>query len=441
MAITYDGTNILNNIQITRLVQHESVANYDIDSFNASRLDGTIYIDEFLREKQILIEGVINGTTQANLEANIDTFNELMNRKNKNLDISYAGGTRRYVCVPQSTTYNRDHFNLNFVPFKVIMLVPAGVGTDTSVTTLTAKTLTAVTTTDALTFLGSAGAKPIFKLLVNTVGNGDVVKIENTDNGDYIEVELKGFSATNYAEVDCENLTVLKNGTTPLIWNGKFPRINSGVNNIKYTVIGSGSTLDQKQESGGRISSIYVSGGYTPQTFQSFIPSISGSIGKLSFNWGISAPSAGTEPTGKITYIVYDDDNGKPGNVVGSSLQYNLSDFSVSGGWKDIDLQQKTFVTKNKKYWITAEIYNLVGSDATHYVYFNYSNDASSYLYGKAIARKVSTDSFSDGVADSPESGYIKLGQFDLGFKVYMGYGASPTFNITAQAKYTKKYL
>ena len=220
-----------------------------------------------------------------------------------------------------------------------------------------------------------------------------------------------------------------------------FPKMKSGANNIKYTVSGSTITLDQKQESSGSTSTIFVSGGYTPQNFQSFVPTMSGSIGKIALYWGISAPAPGTEPTGKITYIVYDDDNGKHGNVVGSSFQYNLSDFSASGGWKDIDLQQKAFVSKGKRYWITAEIFNLVGSDATHYVYFGYSPSPTSYLNGKCIARKIWSDDFTDGVADSTQGGLVRAGQYDLGFRIYMGYGGSPTFNISAQSKYTKKYL
>ena len=312
MAITYDSTDILNNIQKTRIVQHESVADFEINSLKPSRSDGTIFVNEVINTKQIIIEGIIEGTTQANLETNIDTFNELMNRKNKNLDISYAGGTRRYVCIPERITYNRDYFNLKFVPFRVVMQVPAGVGVDTSTTTLTAKTLTAVETTDTLTFGGTAEPKPVIKVVINTRGNGDVVRIENTDNDDYIDVDLDG--VVSYIEVDCENLTVKRDGTTAINYRGKFPKFEPGANGVKYTVFGSGYTEDQSNTDQDSNGDIFDNGGNIPSFGQSFVPSQSGRIGKIA----MFVMRTGS-PTGTVYLRLYDDDNNAVGDTYSSS--------------------------------------------------------------------------------------------------------------------------
>jgi hypothetical protein len=444
MAITYDGTNILNNIQITRFVQHESVADYDIDSFNASKLDGTIYIDEFLREKQIVIEGVINGTTQSNLEANIDTFNELMNRKNKNLDISYAGGTRRYVCIPQSTTYNRDHYHLNFVPFKVVMTVPLGVGVKTSATVLTAKTLTSVITTETLIFAGSATPKPVIKLTVNTRGNADVIRIENTNNDDYIDVDLDGFSSTDYVEVNCEDLTVLKNGTTEINYRGRFPRFKIGNNAVKYTVFGSSYDTDQEQvlSTGGNRSVIFNNAGTGnfPSQAQSFIPSKSGRIGKVEVNLSKSG-----SPTGQVDLVFFEDNNNYPSTKrvdSHNSIQIDATDLSSSGTWEELlCATTRPFLVAGQKYWLVLNPNVLSGTDASNFIGWHYANVPTAYLNGKSMAKADGSSTYYDGVPNATLSDAIDNGQFDSMFRIYVGDGDAPDFNLSIQFKYTKKYL
>ena len=437
MTITYDGTDILNNIQKTRLVQHESVADFNINSLKPSRADGTLFINEVIDTKQIIIEGIIQGTTQANLEANIDTFNELMSRKNKNLDISYAGGTRRYVCIPGKVNYVRDYYNLLFVPFSIIMQVPLGVGKDTSTTTLTAKTLTAVTTTDTLTFSGSAEPKPVIKVTINTRGNGDVVRIENTDNDDYIDVDLDDFVATDYLEVDCENLTVLKNGTTELNYRGMFPRFEIGANNIKYTVFGSGYTIDQQNQAQNACGDIFNNGGNIPSFGQSFIPSQSGIIGKISMFVGKTG-----SPGGTVYLRLYDDNNNKVGTSFVSSEDLTVSTFTTALFAFEF-LTMSMFVEAGKRYWITLNAVSLTGSDSLNKIYFLYQNDATHYLNGKAIGAQTiaSITSGVDGVAEADEVDNVLEGQFDYYFIVYLGDGDAPDFNLSAQATYTKKYL
>ena len=443
MTITYDGTNILDNIQKTRLIQHESVADFNINILKPSRADGTIFIDEFIDTKEIVIEGIIQGTSQDNLEQNIDTFNELMNRRNKNLDISYAGGTRRYVCIPQEIKYNRDYFHLLFVPFRVVMLVPEGIGKDTSVTTLTAKTLTAVTTTETITFAGSADPKPIIRILINARGNGDVVRIENTDNSEYIDVLLDGMSSSDYIDINLEDFTVLKNGLTNVIYSGKFPKIKAGNNNLKYTVYGSGYTLDQIQATVSSSRAVfYDNTTYSAQPFQaqSFIPSISGRIKKIV----LPLDKTGS-PGGYVNLSIREDDNNKPGldtvdshglirvptSAISSSLTY--AEFFVNG--------IMPYLIAGKKYWLELNPAQLTGTDMSNFIGWYYSGNPSSYLKGKAMAKKNLTATYYDGTANAQLSDGVDNGQFDMSFYIYTGDGDAPDFNLSLQFKYTKKYL
>lgn len=444
MTITYDGTNILDNIQKTRLIQHESVADFNINILKPSRADGTIFIDEFIDTKEIVIEGIIQGTSQDNLEQNIDTFNELMNRRNKNLDISYAGGTRRYVCIPKEIKYNRDYFHLLFVPFRVVMQVPAGIGKDTSVTTITAKTLTAVTTTETLVFSGTVTPKPVIKVVVNTIGNADVIKVKNTDNGEYMEVDLDGFSATNYLEIDCDNLTVLKNGTTILNYRGKFPSFKIGTNNLEYTVFGSSYDLDQEQilNTGGYRSVIFSNSTYGTNPFQaqSFIPTKSGHIKKIEVHL-----SKNGSPGGQVDFIFFEDNNNYPSTErVDShgSFQIDTTELGSSGAWEEVLCSgTMPYLIAGKKYWLVLNPNVLSGTDSSNFIGWQYANVPTAYLNGKSMAKADGSSTYYDGVPNATLSDAIDNGQFDSMFRIYVGDGDAPDFNLSIQFKYTKKYL
>ena len=442
MSITYDSTNILNNIQKTRLIQHESVADFNINTFKPSRSDGTIFIDEFLDSKQIFIEGIIQGTTQANLEANIDTFNELMNRRNKNLDISYAGGIRRYVCIPQEIKYNRDYFHLLFVPFKVIMQVPAGIGKNTSITTLDAKTIEIVTSTEIVNFEGSATPKPVIRVYITTLGNADSVRIKNTDNEEYIDVDLDGFVATNYLEIDCENFTVLKNGTTQLNYRGKFPNFIIGNNNLEYTIFGSAYTLDQEQllNTGGLRSVVYDDGIDTfPFQAQSFIPTKSGHVKKIE-----AYLSKTLAPAGFVDFIFYEDDNNSPSSEKvdnHGNIRMLAADLGA-GDWEEmIGVGTIAYLIAGKRYWLALNPGTLTGTDVSNFISWYYANVPTAYLNGKSMAKNNSVSTYVDGVADAQQADGVEQGQFDAMFKIYFGDGDAPDFTVSVQFKYTKKYL
>lgn len=444
MTITYDGTNILDNIQKTRLIQHESVADFNINILKPSRADGTIFIDEFIDTKEIVIEGIIQGTSQDNLEQNIDTFNELMNRRNKNLDISYAGGTRRYVCIPKEIKYNRDYFHLLFVPFRVVMQVPAGVGTDISTTTLTATTLTTVETEVIVELEGSYAPKPIIRLVVNTRGNADVVRVENTDNNEYIDVDLKDFVGGDYVDIDFDKLTVLKNGLTQVNYRGKFMNWNPGDNNIKYTVFGSGGFDNPNQEQiiGTYRSVVYdnISNSAFPDQAQSFIPSQSGRVGRIA----VMLSKEGT-PGGSFDFVFHEDDNNKPagGRIDShSSIQKPLSEVYGSSSFYNLDCAPvRPYLEAGKKYWLVHNRGTLTGTDASNFASWHYVDNPTNYLKGKLMARKNTASAYEDGAAVASYSTGVDSGQYDAAFKIYLGDGQAPNFNISAQVKYVKKYL
>jgi hypothetical protein len=71
MTVTYDGTELVNATYITRFVKHESVAPRTVIAGQLAREDGEVFIAEKRGRKTIQLQGVLKGSTQADLESKI----------------------------------------------------------------------------------------------------------------------------------------------------------------------------------------------------------------------------------------------------------------------------------------------------------------------------------------------------------------------------------
>lgn len=442
MSITYDGTSIATANIVTRRAMHESSADRLLDTMRLTRRDGEIIVDDSLAPKTIVVEGVLVGSSLSDLETKIDSLKELCARKDKNLDISFAGGTRRYVCRMTKITFDRDFFNIIHVPYTIQFFVATGLGKDSSETTAKDTSgITATETNSAITFVGSYQPKPRHKITLTTRGNADVARISNQDTGDYIDVVLDGFSNGDYLEVDEENQTVKKNGTTNLNWVGKFPSVIIGANNLRLTILGSGYTVDQQQTSatGGLRSVIWDNtGSRSPVEWQSFIPSISGKVKKLSFYM-----SKDGSPGGNVLFAIHADNNGVPGAQIGTSWQEATSSLGAAAWLDMVNASTLPFLVAGTRYWIrNFSITGISGDDVSNFIGWHYDNLSTNYLNGKAIVQKTaSVLPYLDGVGNAQAATGIDAGQFDFMFKEYVGDGGAASHTVVWQIYYTKKYL
>lgn len=440
MSVTYDSTELQNATYIPRYVKHETAPEALIDTIKLARQDGEVIVDDTFAVKYIDIEGILVGSSQADLESKIDAFKELISRKDKNLDISWNSGTRRYVCRAISQIYNRDYYNILHVPYHIRFLVPAGIGKDTSETTALNKSgITATTDTESITFAGSYNPKPRHKVTLTTRGNADVVRIENTGTGDYIDIDLDGFSNGDYLEIDEENQTVKKNGSTNLNYRGKFPSVIIGSNSLKMTVYGSGSAAaDQSQTSdAGGNDAIYDNGAVAPIDAQSFVPSRSGRLSMIDLKIGKIG-----SPGGNAIFIICEDNNNQPGTQVGSAFQIATSSLG-SLDWKLLTpASTAPFLVQGRRYWIkNISITGISGSDASNMFIWGFRNLSTAYASGKAIAQKNSATAYVDGIGDSSAGDGVSDGQYDLTFITYLNDGNAASHSIVWQIYYTKRYL
>jgi hypothetical protein len=293
--VTYDSSSISSGNYRVKTIKHDSTPGNLINSLKATRQDGQIIISDNYDVKIIEITGIIYGTSGGNLETNIDSFKELVARDDKNLDIGYAGGTRRYVCRLLSCDIPREFYHLTYAPYIVKFFVPLGIGKASSETTAwDTPEITDISTTKLYTFLGSYQPKPRHVITKGTRGNLDVVRISNTITAGFFVVGTSytiltvgttdftligassntvgvffkatgvgsgtGTAMLNYMDIDWgnvagepssitvdeETLTVLNNSGLPVTYRGKFPSVVLGSEqSLNITILGPGCVLDQ----------------------------------------------------------------------------------------------------------------------------------------------------------------------------------------------------
>ena len=243
-SVKFDNQEILSTTYIPRFVKHESTPERVMTLLNLAREDGSILVSEKYGTKRIVLRGYLTATTKALLETAIDNFKELFSRKEKNLDISWESGTRRYVATCARHEFDRDHFHILFVPWTAEFIVISGVGEATSETHyINNQAFTAVEVAGVWTFGGSAKPKPRIRLKCGVAATDPKgMSIENVDNGERIVMTRSaGFGAGKYFEADCRLKTAKYDGNEVAFY-GRFPTFKVGANNYEIKV---GNMTDQ----------------------------------------------------------------------------------------------------------------------------------------------------------------------------------------------------
>lgn len=185
--------------------------------------------------KGINISGVIVGSTNADLDSRIDSFKAYFNGKDKNLDITYSSGTRRYIATANRIVVTRQQKAL-FATFQIEFACTQPFGRATSATTaLTATGRTANSYNDNHVFIGSAPFQlPLITITYSAISGGAAyVSFGNQGNGQGITITDQTWVAADVLEIDCQNKTVKKNGVE-VDFLGAFPEFPPGSQNMAY---------------------------------------------------------------------------------------------------------------------------------------------------------------------------------------------------------------
>lgn len=434
-SIQFDSTEILTSAYIPQYVKHESAPARVINALQLAREDGAVLISEKRDVKIITLRGTLIAATQNALDAALDSFKELLSRKEKNLDVSWNGSTRRYVATCTSHEFDRDHYHTNAVPWTSEFVVFSGEGKDTTATTaLNANSLSTFPTpaTDSFTMAGSKPAKPVISLDVDGVGSGcRGVEYMNVDTGEKIQItRLKtwgGGSGKNII-IDCAAKKVTENLDASVysegIFYGVFPTFKIGTNNVKISL---GRLVCQASGDPDDLSKIVTALSLTATTSrlaQGFsVPYTDDTFAAIS----LAIKKTGTP--GTLTIRIETDNNGQPsGTLVDANATVNVAAASLTTSYQyyTANFTGLFRLTANTKYWIVLS--SAATADGSNHYDWGAATEAI-YYYPRG-GSKVSNDSGAT---------YPTAGDY-FGFRILYG-GTSPSSTLLHTVEYTKTYL
>jgi hypothetical protein len=431
MSIQYDSTELLNTTYRPQYSKHESAPERFLNSLPLARSDGEALISERYGTKTIYLKGVLTGSSQDDLESKIDAFKELFSRTEKNLDISWNGGTRRYVASCKSHAFDRDFYHISIVPWTAEFTVLSGEGKATSTTTALNEHAVTVTTpgSDSFTLTGTKPARPVITIKGNNFSGQSGVEYKNTDTGEKLVFCLPTgqFGNTDIVVIDCDARTVKYSndgGSTYITENfyGVFPAFKVGTNNVQITV---GDIVNQTslEASVSDLGSFPLLTATTHRLAQSFsVPYTDATFRRAK----LALVKSGT-PSGNITVEIQADNGGKPSGsaVTNGSATITPASVSTSAAYVTATFSDRVTLSANTKYWLVISAASTVdGSNS-----YGWGGTSGNYPGGKY---KKSTDS---GASYSePTAG------FGLAFKILYG-NAADTSSVKHSVVYTPLYL
>lgn len=180
--------------------------------------------------KAIILKGTIHGDSQSDLDDRIDAFKAIFARRNKDLDIAYGSGYRRYS-VMKINTIGIDRLNTALWGEFTVELLCKPFGIDiTSTVLLNQVASTVASRTVAATIGGSAPYQmPRIEITINALsGAGDFVQISNDNNGQEMIIAGQALTAGDVLVIDALTHDVTLNGDD-IDYYGTFLELEPGL--------------------------------------------------------------------------------------------------------------------------------------------------------------------------------------------------------------------
>jgi hypothetical protein len=429
-GIKFDNTEILNTTYIPRFIKHESTPERELDLLALTRENGSVLVSEKYGVKKISLVGYLIGTSRSDLETKIDSFKELFSRKEKNLDIDWESGTRRYVATCSIHNFDRDYFNLDFVPWTAEFIVSEGAGENSTPTVMkNAELIDDNPKSYTIVFEGSTYARPVITLsIATTLSYACGVCVEQDDTGEkivYNKQDGNAFASGHTIVIDFDNKKVTYDGSEQSFY-GVFAKFGQETSTLSISF---GRIIDQ---------SFIIPNGYidnsriiydVAKVAQSFTTPYDDST---YYNLGLYLSKIGT-PAGNLTVRLETDNNNKPSGTLfdaHSLFTIDKDDVSASGAYQNnYYWGHKLALKSNTKYWI---VLSMTGGDSSHcFIAPYYSGENATYKRGNM---QYSIDGGTTWV-DCPTC--------DIGFKLFYGgdNGATEVNRVNLTISYNKRYL
>lgn len=244
-TITYNGTSLQSTNIVTSEILHESVNHRELNYQKLAEVDGAKPLQENFDVRTIVLKGKIKGSSIDDLEERIDALKQALAPQEKNLDIEYASGIRRYICSCTRITIERSWFHLNFAPFELEFTCadpPHGLALDTSTAEYTVNTIA--------TYYGSFVAKgtrrpmPRIEITVTSQTDLQTIYFRNVNTNSTMSIS-RTFSNGDVLVIDTSDFTVTINGEA-CVYEGVFPEFVQGDNDFRIWAKATDCVLDIK---------------------------------------------------------------------------------------------------------------------------------------------------------------------------------------------------
>lgn len=192
-AITFDGNNLQTSVYTTSDIDgHDGLPQKNANAYALAHANKSVLPFVNYPARQITIKGNIKGTSISDAESKIDTFKSYFNKKEGNLDIGFAGGTRRFIATVIGLQVDRPQ-GLTTADYTIVFNCTYPFGTNTSVSSLlTASANTVSPTNFAPTFQGNC---PYQLPVITLTYVGATSSAANSVTNPGFEVDLSGWSS------------------------------------------------------------------------------------------------------------------------------------------------------------------------------------------------------------------------------------------------------
>lgn len=242
MKVLYDSVDLNASPYSVKENPHHSVSDREIYMYNLSRERGGVAVVAEYKPKVFSFQGMIRGTSYADLDSKIDTFNELMSRQGKNFDFDHGGGTRRYRnCLTRAHVYERKATDIIYAKFRLDIIAPDGIGITPTMTNQSVNGTTTATYNGSITITGSAKPRPVITVTV-TAKSGTVNSLSFQLGSQKITLS-QAIVANDVVVFNTETKKVTLNGVEK-DYEGIFPEFAVGLNSYVITINGTTRTYD-----------------------------------------------------------------------------------------------------------------------------------------------------------------------------------------------------
>lgn len=235
-GLTYDSNSLQTANIVTEDIDHFDLPAKDAKAYGLAHANRSKIPFVSYPSKIIKITGTLSDTSISAVDTLVDTFKGYFIGQDKNLDIDYAGSTRRYIATVNSISIKRPG-GLAWATFEVEFICTLPFGETTANTTiLNVSGRTNSSYSDNYTFAGNAPTQwPVFTVTYTALSANatDTVIIANDTTGQAISV-TRAWLVNDVLEIDVVNKTVKVNGT-PVDFSGAFPEFAPGAQTIDYS--------------------------------------------------------------------------------------------------------------------------------------------------------------------------------------------------------------